>query len=250
MTGRILIAAFLAAVFLSAALPADQTIAGTTVRGDANCDGVMDALDVALILQLDAGLIDTLDCKAAADVDYNSTYNVIDASFILRRIAGVNGSLPALLHIEVTPAGPIEVGEEFTADVRIEGVEHLAGFEVTLLFSEKPINFERVESPGVFLEEGSRPDLRCGQPAAGPGEAVLTCTTGGPAVCLGGPAGASGEGSLGRFVFRAEQPGVARITLAPGMLHLDDARPCVARAELQRIHHKRLGADAEIIVTQ
>lgn len=244
MTRRIAVAAFLAAVLLGVATAARPGLAGTAVRGDANCDGVMDARDVELILQLDLGLIDALPCSDAADVDYNSTLNAIDASYLLQQIAGLQGSLPALLRVEMEPAS-VEVGQELVANVRIENVEGLAGFELTLLFNHDVVSLQRVEDASAFLGQGSRKGT-CNEPATGrPDRVTVVCTTAGAPVCLGGAHGASGDGVLARIVFRAERAGTARFYLEPAKLFSDDRRPCDA-ARAQGIRSKRLAADAEI----
>jgi hypothetical protein len=48
--------------------------------------------------------------------------------------------------------------------------------------------------------------------------------------------------------FRAEAAGTARFYIDQSRLFLDDSRPCDRGGRhAQRIHHKRLGADAEIV---
>jgi hypothetical protein len=55
--------------------------------GDANCDGIVTAVDAALILQFDARLIEVLPCEDAADVTGDGVINAIDAAIILQRDA-------------------------------------------------------------------------------------------------------------------------------------------------------------------
>ena len=57
--------------------------------GDVNCDGRVNAIDAALILQRDAGLVSTLPCDENADVSGDGRINSIDASLILQREAGL-----------------------------------------------------------------------------------------------------------------------------------------------------------------
>jgi hypothetical protein len=45
--------------------------------------------DAALVLQLHAGLISSLPCPAAADIDGNSLINSIDAALVLQKVAGI-----------------------------------------------------------------------------------------------------------------------------------------------------------------
>lgn len=62
--------------------------------GDANCDGVVNSIDAALVLQLDAGLITNLLICALPDANQNGTINAIDAALILQFSAGLVGNLP------------------------------------------------------------------------------------------------------------------------------------------------------------
>jgi hypothetical protein len=61
--------------------------------GDANCDGVVNAIDVALVLQYSAGLLAQLPCPAAADVNHSGAADAIDAALILQFIAGLIAQL-------------------------------------------------------------------------------------------------------------------------------------------------------------
>ena len=62
--------------------------------GDVNCDGVVNAIDAAFILQFVAGLIDELPCPENADVNQDGSVNTIDAALILQFGAGLLGMLP------------------------------------------------------------------------------------------------------------------------------------------------------------
>ena len=57
--------------------------------GDVNCDQRMDAKDVLLVLQFNAGLLRTLSCPQNADVDTNGHITSVDALLMLQRIAGL-----------------------------------------------------------------------------------------------------------------------------------------------------------------
>ena len=63
------------------------------VQGDASCDGNVNAIDAALILQFSAGLLGALDCQDAADVNNDGAINSIDAALILQFTAGLLDSL-------------------------------------------------------------------------------------------------------------------------------------------------------------
>jgi len=57
--------------------------------GDVNCDQRMDAKDVLLVFQFNAGLLRTLPCPQNADVDTNRRITSVDALLMLQRIAGL-----------------------------------------------------------------------------------------------------------------------------------------------------------------
>jgi hypothetical protein len=59
--------------------------------GDANCDGEVDPIDAALVLQLDAGLVDSLPCEDNADHNHDGDINSLDAALILQKSAGLLG---------------------------------------------------------------------------------------------------------------------------------------------------------------
>ncbi len=62
--------------------------------GDGDCDGNIDAVDAALLLQYAAGLTGPMPCLMAADVNRDSFFDAIDAALILQYVAGLIGTLP------------------------------------------------------------------------------------------------------------------------------------------------------------
>jgi hypothetical protein len=58
-------------------------------NGDANCNGIVDSIDVALILQFTAGLLNSLQCEDFVDIDDDGRIDTIDAALILQYIAGL-----------------------------------------------------------------------------------------------------------------------------------------------------------------
>ena len=63
--------------------------------GDVNGDGDISAIDAALILQFDAGLLDSLPYPGSADVSGDGNVNSIDAALVLQFTAGLVNTLPA-----------------------------------------------------------------------------------------------------------------------------------------------------------
>ena len=64
------------------------------LAGDADCDGVVDAIDATLVLQHSAALIPALPCATLADADANGAVDSRDASLILQFVAGLISTLP------------------------------------------------------------------------------------------------------------------------------------------------------------
>jgi hypothetical protein len=62
--------------------------------GDANCSADVNSIDVALVLQHEAGLFNLFACAAFLDMDYNFYIDSIDASLILQYVAGLLSDLP------------------------------------------------------------------------------------------------------------------------------------------------------------
>jgi hypothetical protein len=62
--------------------------------GDVNCDGLRTAVDAALILQLNAGLIEALTCEEHGDTNEDGDVNAVDAALVLQFVAGLIDSLP------------------------------------------------------------------------------------------------------------------------------------------------------------
>jgi hypothetical protein len=63
-------------------------------NGDANCLTSTNAIDAAIVLQHGAGLLSTLPCPDAADVDGNDIIDSRDAALILQYGAGLLAMLP------------------------------------------------------------------------------------------------------------------------------------------------------------
>ena len=62
--------------------------------GDVDCNGEINAIDAAFILQFVAGLIDELPCPENADVNEDGSTDTIDAALILQFSAGLLNMLP------------------------------------------------------------------------------------------------------------------------------------------------------------
>ena len=59
------------------------------VHGDADCNGLVTAIDAALVLQFGAGLISHVACVQAADANRDGHVNAVDAALILQFGAGL-----------------------------------------------------------------------------------------------------------------------------------------------------------------
>ncbi len=73
--------------------PPTATATPHGVAGDVNCDGVVNAIDAALVLQATAGLIAGLPCPGG-DVNRDGHVDAIDAALILQYVAGLIPVLP------------------------------------------------------------------------------------------------------------------------------------------------------------
>ena len=80
----------------------DRALGGAPV-GDANCDGNVNALDAALMLQLGAGLITSLPCELAADVNGDGRVDPLDAALVLQFAAGLIDQLGPAVPATNTP---------------------------------------------------------------------------------------------------------------------------------------------------
>ena len=59
-----------------------------------NCDSSVNAIDAALVLQLNAGLLASLPCQLNADTNVSGHVDSIDAALILQFVAGLVHQLP------------------------------------------------------------------------------------------------------------------------------------------------------------
>lgn len=76
------------------ALMCEGLVASTRANGDVSCDGVVNRIDAALVLQYDAGLLAALPCLGNGDISGDRAVNSIDAALVLQIEAGLIGRLP------------------------------------------------------------------------------------------------------------------------------------------------------------
>jgi hypothetical protein len=84
------------------------------LAGDANCDGIVNPIDAAIILQLDAGIVGSLACPEKADANADGALNSLDALLILQHSAGIIHSLPPSSVPTPTPTGTATLTPSFT----------------------------------------------------------------------------------------------------------------------------------------
>jgi hypothetical protein len=152
------------------------------------------------------------------------------------------------LRIEVVAEKqPVRKGKEFEAQVKVENVEHLAGFDFTISYDPKRLepveaqlsNPSTTESVvgvkaldvGQFLTTGERGQSMVCDDAKADLDAhtvTVSCVTTGPPLCLDGLAGASGSGVVGRVFFKSKGGGKTKLTLLDSTLALDDYSVCQA----------------------
>ncbi len=91
----VLLAAVALAAVVALAVPGTgQPALADDAMGDVDCDTAVNTIDVMLILQRHAGLIDSLPCLQNADVDLDASVTAVDAVLVLQFAAGLIGTLP------------------------------------------------------------------------------------------------------------------------------------------------------------
>ena len=113
------------------------------LAGDANLDNAVDALDAALTLTLNAGLIGSVPSPENADVDENGSVDALDSALIMELEAGLLDVLPPTLagttHATGTASigsGTGDVGEEISVDLEALNVTQpgLGAWTIDILY--------------------------------------------------------------------------------------------------------------------
>ncbi len=185
-----------------------------------------------------------------------------------------------LVRIEVdAEVQPVHKGDEFEVRIVVDNVEHLAGFDFHLAYDSDRVEPVRAKDEnaatvqpgddlpsdsiepvagdtrvmgelGELLSTGDRPVL-CGATfirRTDPGKVFAVCASPAPPVCLGGPAGVSGSGILGKVVFKSKGGDMTSFGLSSVLLVADDVDPACDPEELTPvvIPHEQGGA---VVVT-
>ena len=156
MNARYAVSIFIAAVVvlgLSALVwPGEPASAGTDLSGDANCDGTVDAVDAALILQFSAGLLGALPCADGGDVNGDGSTDSLDAALVLQFSAGLLNSLddcsPSSQQYTQAPPLTIDAETNYVATIVTR-----RGDIVLELFSDVPVttnNFVFLAREGFY----------------------------------------------------------------------------------------------------
>jgi hypothetical protein len=88
VSNRIVSALFVAVLILGGGFAPGLANDPGLFTGDANCDFKVDSRDAALVLQVDAQLVDELPFPQAADANKDGRINSLDAALILQFSAG------------------------------------------------------------------------------------------------------------------------------------------------------------------
>ncbi|MCI0778287.1 MAG: FKBP-type peptidyl-prolyl cis-trans isomerase [Chloroflexi bacterium] len=103
--------------------------------GDGNCDGTVNAIDAALVLQFSAGL-GVLPCPENGDVNGDGTINALDATLILQFVAGLLETIgspdkPSTCRLPDDSPPPVDVdAETFTTEGGVLVIIVVRGSEV------------------------------------------------------------------------------------------------------------------------
>lgn len=114
---------------------------------------------------------------------------------------------PPAVILEIKPSDTaIQVGQEATLEVAVDGVKDLFGGIITLAYNPKVVEF-KTASEGAFLKKDGRPTsfLFSNNVSAGTVDIYLTR--------IGNVGGAGGSGSLVTFVFQGKSGGTSELAI-------------------------------------
>jgi len=124
-----------------------------------------------------------------------------------KEAAELNRPIPEVVsRAYIEGPGLAAVGQEFTLTVQVAGVENLYSAPMVVSFDSRLLEFVRA-AEGSFLRADGSPTVFTTSPNQSQGRIIVGYKQG------AGGQGASGDGTLYQLVFRATQPGTAKVNL-------------------------------------
>lgn len=133
--------------------------------------------------------------------------------------ARADGSL-----LQIRPDDVIfEFPESFQVEVTVRDVRGLAGFDFQITYDRSLLSPAGVEQEGFIFSAVREPQCRA---SFEDGLSTFQCVANDPPPCLGGPPGASGDGTLVTVSFQPKRLGETRLEFQNVKLVAEDPVPC------------------------